>query len=217
MKKIFFLALAAMVCASCNKDRNTNPITNAQEFAKDRDLQGKTFVASCSATPITGLTTGLATGLQSSLKSEQVTYRFEGANVTHTTRWFESTDCSGDAGLTFEELGDIKIDKNQKTNDNGYNIDMSFNKVKVKISTQQGASAANGISMCGIKDWNAGQERDVTAQSKDISCYNNKVPRQVLNIYRVDANNLMLGTDAKGDVTKRPTSLNMTDKFASAK
>lgn len=215
MKKLIYLSFATLLIAACSKDKNNNPVTNAQEAAKDKDLQLKTFVSDCSIKPLEALLTGIFSGGQSSVKGQRVAYRFEGANVTRTTRLFNTADCSGDAAFTFEELGTIKIDKNQKTNDGGYNIDLDYNKVKVAMATDAGRVAANAIKMCGAADWAAKQTRDVTAQAKDVGCYGAALPRHISNIYRVDAKTLFMGTQSKGSNTarERPSSLNMSDKY----
>jgi hypothetical protein len=149
------------------------------------------------------------------IKGQRVAYLVSGANITRTTRYFVSADCAGDAALTLEEKGTITLDKNQKTNDGGYNIDIDYNKLEVKISTKEGAEAASRVKFCGHEDWAVDQIRDVTAKAKEVNCYGAPVPRHISNIYRVDANILYFGPMVKANTTKeeRPKILNFADRY----
>lgn len=215
MKKVLTISLAMLALVACSKDRNNDPVSNIREAVKDKDLQEKVFVSECAEKPIDALLTGLFSGGKSSIKAIRTAYFFAGANVTRTTRLFNSLDCSGDAAFTFEELGDIKIDKDQKTNDGGFFIDMDFHSLKVKMATDAGATAANAVKLCKVSDWAAKQERDVTGASADVNCYNAQVPRHNANVYRVDANTLYFGTQAKStnDGSTRPTKVDTSVKY----
>ncbi len=214
MKKLVCFLILATAIAGCQKNRNNDPIRNAEEASKDRELQ-KTFTSECSIKPLDAIVTGLMTAGKSSVKSGQVSYRFDGVNVVRQTRLYTSADCSGDVAVTFEEAGTIKIDKESRgrnNNDNAREIEMDFDSLTAVVLTKENAEAANTARLCGLSNWEANKERDVTAQSEDVLCYNAKVPRHVSNIYRVDDGVLYLGTVTKGSVSKeeRPTSLSST-------
>jgi hypothetical protein len=198
--------------AACSK--KNDPIANAREAAKDKDLQNKTFVSDCSAKPLDALITGLQTGLQAKAASSKISYKFTGANVTRKTEVYSTTDCTGDAAYTFVEAGTFSINKDQKhkSNDGGYLIDFDYDNLKVTVISEDGIKVANSSNLCGAKDWTASKERDVTAQAKDANCYASPLPRHVSNRYRVDANVLQLGTGSKGDTKdqKRPDHLEAT-------
>lgn len=216
MKKVFFLAVIPLVLAGCPKNSSNNPIANVKEALADKDLQGKNFVSNCEATPSEGLYTSVFSGTDAAIGSSQVTYRFEGANVHRISRFYHSVDCQGDALMSIQENGDIKIntDQNNKTNDGGKVIDMQFNNAKATIDTDAGAKAANGIKMCGISDWNKAKEVDVTAHAAEAQCANVKMPRKLSNVYRVDAGKLYLGSDAtKTDVNTRPSKVMSGPEF----
>ena len=194
MKTLLYIFCAMAVLAGCAKDRDLNPISNVQEAAKDRDLQ-KTFLGPCS---VAG---GEMIQSMGEIKGERTAFRFEGNNATRETRYYPNADCSGDAGFIMQENGTFTVDKSKKSNDGGYNIDIDWKTVKVLISTDKGAEAANsGLkTLCGLKDWKKtdNKGRDVTPQAKDVTCYNGTVPRKDYNIYRVDAGTLYLGRTSK--------------------
>jgi hypothetical protein len=213
LKKLLCLCASVLVVAACAK--KSDPIANAKQVVSDPALQEKTFVSDCSAKPTDAIVTGILSGFKSAIQGQRLAYRFSGNRVTRTTRLFNSTDCSGDAALTFEEKGTIDINKKQKTNDGGYNINLDFDDLKIAMATDAGATAANAVKLCGSADWAAKQTRDVTPQAKDVNCYGAQVPRHLANIYRVDAGTLYLGTTttvANKD-SQRPTSLDMGTKY----
>lgn len=207
-KKLLLGLPLAMLLVACGKDGNKNPFENAAEAAKDKDLQGKTFESECSVEPIGAIIDGLLTGFDAAGKSTRVQYRFDGANVARTTVLFTDVDCADEA-LRFEERGEFDINKDKKTKDGGYNLDMKFRGVYVTVADANGIEIAKGRELCGATDWTAGEEREVTAKAEDINCYNAKVPRNDVNIYRVDADVLYLGQSGKDEVgaNERPSSL----------
>ncbi len=158
------------------------------------------------------------TGGQSTIKSELVAYRFEGANIIRQTRLFNSSNCSGDVAINFEETGTIKIGSRKSATDQGRKIDFDYNALQAEVTTDAGAAAANGVHLCGITDWVPNKPRDVRNQSKDLNCYAAQVPRQVANIYRVDNGTLYFGTLTKESVldSERPSILDMTNTFTAA-
>jgi hypothetical protein len=212
MKKIFCLFMMCLAFAACNRDRNNNPFTNAKTAADERDLQGKNFTSECSLKPMDAVFTAIATGFSASVKSSLEAYRFDGANVTRMTRFYQSPDCSGDAAVNFEEMGDFNLHKDQQTADLGRAIDIDYHTLKVQTLTNEGVAAANAIGLCGISDWSVNQQRDVTAQAKDVKCLGTPLPRHNANIYRVDAGVLYLGASTANptDPSQRPTSLSAT-------
>jgi hypothetical protein len=196
----------SMIFVACGKD-DKNPISNAKEALEDKDLQGKNFESDCSIQPLDALLTGILSGGQASVKSQRVAYRFEGSNITRTTVLFNDTNCGGEA-FRYTETGTFNITKNQRTNDGGYFIDINYKKLSVKMSSDVGVTAANAIKLCGANNWGAGQEREVTAQAKDLSCYGAQVPRVNNNVYRIDGGNVLyLGTQSLENGAPRPTSL----------
>jgi hypothetical protein len=214
LKKLISLAACAMLVAACSK--KNDPIANAREAAKDKDLQG-TFVSECSTKPLSAVFTGLMTGLQAKVASSRVTYNFTGANTSVKTENYSSGDCTGDAAFTYEEKGTFSVNKDQKykSNDGGYLIDVDYDNLKVTMVSDEGIKVANATKLCGISDWAQNKERDVSAQAKDASCYNSPIPRHVSNRYRVDDKVLYLGTAAKGDTrdNQRPAHLDMGTKY----
>lgn len=202
MKKLFFVSVAALAIAACDDGRNKNPITNVEQATADRDLQAS-WISECKTDFSEALKSAFATAnIQDALKSYRLEYKFQGANVTRTLNQYKTADCSGDT-ISFREVGDFRIetDPNKKTNDGGKNIDMHF-KTVTAVVTANGVDVANAIQLCGVGGWNADDEREVTGNSGAGNCYEIKVPRDVYNVYRVNADTLYLGTDPSGANTE---------------
>lgn len=213
---VLFVAMSVLL-VGCNKRHHDkyNPVKNIKEAAKDKDLQEATFSSECRVKPVGALVSGLFTEGKVAVKGEQVSYRFDGANVLKKTRYFIASDCSGDSVFSFQESGTFKIDKDQKTNDGGHNVDLEFNELKGLPTAEPGVAVANAVKLCGITNWVQGEEKDVRPQSADLNCYAAKVPRKVLNVYRVDDGNLYLGVVTAS--SERPSKLDLTQKYASKK
>ncbi len=80
--------------------------------------------ADCEAKPLEGLVTGLFTLGADAIRSQKIQYRFEGANVTRTTRYYSEANCVSDA-LKFQEIGQIEI-KDERTNEQARHIAFNF-------------------------------------------------------------------------------------------
>ncbi len=209
MKKILLLAAMSLMAVACGKD-DKNPISNAKEAIEDKDLQNKNFESECSIEPIDALLTGLFSGGQASVKSSRVAYRFQGSNITRTTVLFANLNCDGEA-YRYSETGTFNITKNQRTNDGGYFIDINYKKLSVSVASDVGQVSANAIKLCGIENWAVGQEREVTAQAANPSCYGAVVPRVNNNVYRLDAGKVLyMGTQSLENGAARPSSLSKT-------
>lgn len=210
IKKVVCLSMMSLMMLSCNKSStNSDPVDNTREVLKDASLQEKTFRGDCHAQPINEILTGLLTLGEASVKSQRVQYRFAGANASRVTHLYGSRDCSGAEAFTFEESGELRIHDGTKTADGSTFIDFDYRKLDLKVSSQEGVIIANAVGVCGMKDWNINNTRDVVIMSDNINCYNLKVPRQEFNVYRIDGGNtLYFGTHAQVNVQEsRPTSI----------
>ena len=215
MKKLLLVSLAALALVACSDDDDNDPITNIRQALEDRDLQGKTFESACMIKPIDAILTGILTGGNASIKSARTQYLFEGANITRTTLLFSDANCT-DHALTFEERGTVDIDADQRTNDGGKFIDIDYRSVHADVISDKGLEVANSVKLCGAENWTIDEDkREVTEQAADRNCYGAEVPRQVANIYRVDADNLYLGTHTEDAVgtSERPTTLDFGQKY----
>ncbi len=218
MKKMIMFLILPLALVACKDKANKNPIANVTEASKEKDLQ-KTWQTECQLRPIDAVVTGLMSGGQAAVKSMRVQYKFQGANVNRVSALYASADCAQEAYI-FNESGEFKIDKSKKTNDGGVHIDMSFKKVLLTIKDDNGAKSANAGKLCGRSDWAPGNEVDVTAAAKDLTCYNIQVPRKNLNVYRIDNNILYLGASpaaASAKPSDRPATLNFGLKFTPQK
>lgn len=203
MNRLILAALITLTFTGCAKNTNLDPIDNAKTASEDRDLQAKNFTTSC---------TPKAFG---TLVGSQIVYRFEGANVVRTTRYYKTNDCSSDADITFVEHGDFALHTDQRTADGGKAIDIDYKSVIVTTVTQQGVTAANAINLCGASDWSQNSQREENQHAADINCLNAQIPRHDSNIYRVDANVLYFGntSDKSTEPGQRPTQLDMGTKY----
>ena len=217
--KLFAVACALpMVLTACGKNNsdasNKNPVDNAREAGKAPDAQGKIFRGDCSMKALDAIASGIATGGQASIKGARVQYQFNGANVTRATVMYTTTDCTGDAALTFRETAGINI-QDQRTPDNGQFIDMNFDTLTLAIGSDAGLLVANDVGLCGLKDWAKGQERDVKNQSGQMDCYRKQLPYREANVFRIDNKNTLLwGSKGLLDRSEqRPTSVETGLKY----
>jgi hypothetical protein len=203
-----------MTMTACKKGHSKNPLKAGQEAAKDKDLQGS-WQTECDDKKMDGIpgggvvqTLGELTGYA---KSSRMIYTFAGNNVTRTTAYYVQNNCSQEA-LSFVERGEIKIDEDKRTNDQGKQLDLDFRTLTVTVNDQSVVAPLNNITFCGNADWAADKkERDVTRAAKDAKCYNSEVPRKIPTVYRIDAGNLYFGNiQAAG---QRPSTVNMVNKF----
>jgi hypothetical protein len=174
----------------CGK-KNKNPVENVKQALADTDLQ-KDFQSECTTKVGAMALTGVATTGKASVKTMRKEYRFSGANVTRRLVYFTGANCENEA-FTFEENGDFKTNKDQKTSDGAYHIDMHFDRVSAKATSQEGAMIANALGVCDKSDWSVGDKVNVTDQSPQLNCYGASEPRDVANIYRVDNGKLTMG------------------------
>lgn len=212
MKTQLLVAVATVaVIAGCGRGRANDPIGAAREAIEDVNLQGKDFSDTCRAEVAEWFQTLFSSG--TTVKSSMRSYNFGGNTVTLTTDYYQTADCSAEPAYTFSESGTFDVHSDKEIN-GARPIDLKFDKLTVKIHSDEGAKAANALTnkVCGIGDWSAGQEREVTGQAGNMGCYNASLPRNDFNIYRLeggDQNKLIWGSILPVvDANKRPTQLN---------
>jgi hypothetical protein len=215
-KKLALSVLIAAIGFGCSKNSTTSdPIENVRQATKEEALQVKTFRSECQEKPINELVTGLMTGFGASMKSQRVQFRFEGANVHRQTWMYSTRDCSGQEALIFDEGGEIKIHDGQTLADGSTAIDFDYRNVDVQVVSAAGAEIANSVKLCSGADWKSGDIRSVNANSEDWNCYSAQVPRQEFNVYRLDGNVLLLGTDLQDNsADKRPTGVDQSIHYS---
>jgi hypothetical protein len=219
MKKIILLAAAlpVIMSAACAKENSSSVSENVQQAARDPSLQAKTFVGDCRTLTLTAVSTGILTG--QAVKSTRTSYLFDGAGVTRGTQYFAEANCQGGIAANFKEFGSFNLIREKKSADEGVFIDMNFDKLKISVDNEAGLKVAQGLSLCGVNDWQLGQEREVTARSGDVTCHNLALPRAEKNIYKLEGTTLFLGnqTMALRSPEGRPTSLDRAgEKYAPA-
>jgi hypothetical protein len=210
MKRLLVLLTASLALTACSKHRNLDPFKNGKTAADERDLQARDFVSECALKPVDAILTGIMSAFSTSIKAATTTYRFDGANVTRTTDFYTTTDCSGETAIRFQELGEFNLHKDQKTSDGGKAIDIDYSSLEVTTVNGDGVTVANSSGLCGKSDWAAGDKMDETAQAANANCFGAEMPRHDSNVYRVDDKTLYLGavSDQSTDPSDRPTALN---------
>lgn len=207
----FAASLSALFLSACGQDNN--PVNNVREASADPGLQAKDFHGNCSVKPIDAILTGILTGGDAAIKSARTEYRFVGANMSRKTRLFTTADCTGDTAATFTESGSFEIKSDGKTSDGGTFIDFDLTKLEIVVQSPKGIEVANSINLCGSNTWKQNEQLEVTTKSGDVNCYGAQVPRRVANVYKLENSNLYLGTQSKGDVSVRPSSVNRNDIY----
>lgn len=200
-----FLGLAAMTGPACA----ANPIENLTNALKDPSLQGKVFESNCSMRPMLAIASGLKA------KSSKSQYHFTGGSgVVYSTIIYSNTSCSGDALISFEESGTLDIKDENKTKDDARFIDFNFTKLSLALQSDAGVDFVNRVNICGARNMKRGEDREVTDQSRSITCYGSSVPRRDNNVYRLEGNTLYLGTGTSDrDADGRPTSVDRQEKY----
>lgn len=198
--------------AGCKQDESSpgSVTSHIEQVFREPDIQGKVFASACSERFLTGPATGLLTGV--SINGSQLKYSFTGDKVERINDFYQNSDCSGPVAFSYREIGSFKIMEDRKTADNATFIDFHFDRLNLKISNEAGATAANGVNLCGAADWRPGDERDITAHAGDINCYAHTYPRIEANVYRVDGDTLTLG-DGSLSPGGRPTSLSSFERY----
>lgn len=213
--QISALALAsAFTLVACDGASNKNPIANAREAAEDKDLQGKTFRGECDVRVIDGILSAIVTGGKFNVSSARQQYQFVGANVTHTTLFYEAPNCEGDEAVVFRETGSIDINPKKRGEDQSKFINMKMDKLTMVASNEAGVKIANEAKLCGREDWAAGQDHEVTGDAAKLNCYRKDLPVQEFNVYRLDSGDLFLG-DPSTKEESRPQQADMSVKYSS--
>jgi len=213
LKALLLIALIPGLMIACERGHKRNPVAAASEAAKDPDLQKKTWQAECSNELKRAIATGVASGFQAAVKSSRQQFKFSGNNMTLVTTYYIQQNCAEEA-WQFEESGTFKIDKDKKSNDGGTNIDFDLRELTLRVISQSGSVAANGINLCDKKDWAANSKKmEVNKPSKNPTCYAAEVPRKIPNIYRIDGDSLVLGSPG-ATVAERPAKLDFTVRFS---
>lgn len=209
--QILLVTLMPFALGACNQSSN-DPVENIQQAQNDADLQGKLFRGECTLKLLDGIATGLATAGEASIKSAREDYEFKGTNVIHTTRAYNSTDCSGQESIVFRETGIATINEAPSPIAEAKTIDFEMEKVTVQVLDENGKKVAEEIRLCESDNWADQNERDVTAQSSNLTCYGAKVPYKDANIYRLEGNTLIFGSKLGASDT-RPNSLNTERQY----
>lgn len=201
--------------AACAPKSNDNPVENVRVAGQDPDLQGKIFRGKCSLKPLESIATGIATGGGAAIKSAREQFQVVGANVTRATLMYTTVDCSGPESIIFKETGEVSIDGDRKTSDEGKYIDVHMRALTVSIGSDVGAMIAHEIKLCGTEEWANSTVSEVTAQSAEATCYRKTVPSEDSNIYRLlNPNTLVFGKKSflERNAT-RPDSLDLESQF----
>lgn len=217
MKKLVLVSISSVLFAAC-AGRSNDPISAAKTAAKDPKLQGSWAPADDSKRCSSNFPSSAKEAIELLFKeggnaaatsrpaSYSTEYRFEGDAVTRKYVYHNEAGCKGKELVSFEERGtfDPETDGNKAIN-GAMPLDMHFKKAFVKVVSEEGLAYARGTTLCGLKDYEKGKERDVTPQAKEASCLGVEVPRDVFTVYKIegDKDSIMnLGEDR--DTSNKP-------------
>jgi hypothetical protein len=187
-----FCALAVLSACQHSADRNNNPITNAKEASKDRDIQG-TFVGKCSTAISNDPGTFFSALLngQVVLKSAQISYQISGVNIYRKNTYFSSSDCHKDSAIfSTEELGE-KNTTDEKTAGNLKLMTIDWKHLFVTIDSDNGATYANTYKLCDKTSWKVGENTKVDETANKSTCFKLDKAKNKVG-YRVDNSQLSL-------------------------
>lgn len=95
----------------------------------------------------------------------------------------------------------------------GRAVDITVTSVKVKPMNETGVGVLNLAAFCGVTDWQAGVERDVTATTGRSPCFP-RLPKTFFDIFAIEEGRLYFG---KGDISSaatRPQTIDRTRSFS---
>jgi hypothetical protein len=199
VKKALIIVGCTMALAAC-KAKDKDVANNVRVATESTELQGQTFQGACNEDPLTGVF--------SDMQSHRVQYKFTGDNVHRLETYYMKKGCVED-GVQFDESGTFAVHRNNRTNDGGIAIDFHFTDLNATPLSDAGAQGATKGKWCAPMTWSKGNANDVTKLASQVDCYQGPEPRDFYNVYRVDGNKLLLGSDVKAKNTEneRPTAL----------
>jgi hypothetical protein len=192
MKKRVVLALAMTLLAlGCSQPGSgggeTDGIANATAA---EELQGS-WQSNCRDAEKFGLT-------------ESSRLDISGTSATQVT----NTSSTGACGTTAVTITQSAVVSAGTPSGQGRAVDITVTSVKVKPVTETGVGILNLAAFCGITDWQAGVERDVTGSTGGRSCFP-RLPKTFYDIFTVDEGKLYFG---KGDISSAATRPQVVDR-----
>lgn len=94
----------------------------------------------------------------------------------------------------------------------GRAVDITVQNVKVKPVNETGVGILNLAAFCGITDWSAGEERDVSAMTGGSSCFP-KLPKSYYDIFSIQEGKLVFGKGAGSTPQTRPQLIDAARSF----
>jgi len=158
--------------ASCDDD---NPITEAidevEETAELQQLQ-ETWQAPCAESSIL-----------SASSVEKIT--FEGTDFTKTMTISSDSSCSSAEGVV-TMTGDFSIDETSADTDAVYNLDLSYQQMKVTLNNETAVDLFNAVNFCGVEDWKVNEEVVIESSETSEDCFISELPKTVYGKVEVD-------------------------------
>lgn len=204
-RQVSFAVIAAVCAGSlvgCGNDKDS-PAASVGQALKDTNLQGSWLSQCTKATLLFGY----------EIKSIEL----KGNDVTMVTQGYTGSDCKPDTlAAEVKETGTFETGGSSQ---GGNNIQFTLQKASVRAKNDAGKALLNNVppsGACGVNDWKVDEERDVTANTGEATCWS-KTPRTLFDIYTIEGTTLFLGkgwASEKAGSDKRPRELDRRMPFA---
>ncbi len=158
--------------ASCDDD---NPIAEAvdevEETAELQQLQ-ETWQAPCAESSILNASS-----------VEKIT--FEGTDFTKTMTISSDSSCSSAEGVV-TMTGDFSIDETSADSDAVYNLDLSYQQMKITLNNETAVDLFNAVNFCGVEDWKVNEEVVIESSETSQDCFISELPKTEYGKVEVD-------------------------------
>ncbi|MAF77103.1 MAG: hypothetical protein CME63_12475 [Halobacteriovoraceae bacterium] len=173
-KKLMTLSLvgAMGMLASCDDD---NPIAEAvDEIEETSELQQlqETWQAPCAESTVLNASS-----------VEKIS--FEGNDFTKTMNISSDSSCSSTEGVV-TMTGEFSIDETSADTDEVYNLDLTYQQMKITLNNETAVDIFNAVNFCGVEDWTVGEEVVIESSETGEDCFVSELPKTVYGKVEVD-------------------------------
>ncbi len=186
--------LALSACGDSNKATDT-----AQAVKNVANAQGKVVIEKANYISGCGISSAPNIGAIK-FPGMQTEYDFANPGFTKKVFYFSDAECKTVSYVVeetgkFDVLGDAKVTQ-------ASNINFNFETTKIKVSDPLVLAAFNLVKACGIGDWTADADRDVSTQADAGLCPGKAAPRTASDIVKSQDGVLSMGANSNQDSAK---------------
>lgn len=134
--------------------------------------------------------------------SYRETLRFEVPDkFTRYQDLYTNADCSGNPEGTAEAQGTFNVDNDGAPDSDGGAMELKMEKAFVTAQTEGMATALSLVNYCGVAEYKAGEEKEVSPQDTDnLTCIVQDVPNTLYGVYTLDGDTLYLNEGGVGQM-----------------